>query len=253
MLKLTNVSKSYTKGTFAVDHIDLEVNAGEIFGLLGPNGAGKTTTLKLITGILEPTTGSIQVNGYDIATDALTAKMQFGFVSDDPNAFLRLKGHEYLTFMADIYRVAPEDRQTRITTLAKDLGMETALGDKIQSYSHGMRQKIVLMGALMHNPPIWILDEPMTGLDPQSAFVLKTMMRSHADAGKAVVFSTHVLEVAEKICDRIAIIDKGQILFCGELQALRAQRGDVSLEALFLQLTGADADLIAGLDEPRGA
>ena len=131
--------------------------------------------------------------------------------------------------------------------------METALGDKIQSYSHGMRQKIVLMGALMHNPPIWILDEPMTGLDPQSAFVLKTMMRSHADAGKAVVFSTHVLEVAEKICDRIAIIDKGQILFCGELQALRAQRGDVSLEALFLQLTGADADLIAGLDEPRGA
>lgn len=245
MIQLSDLSKSYNKETLAVDHIDLLIEDGEIFGLLGPNGAGKTTTLKMLTGILEPTTGSVRVNGYDIIKEAMAAKMQFAFVSDDPNVFLRLKGSEYLKFMADIYQVPAELRQSRIASLAEEFGMASALGDKISSYSHGMRQKIVLIGALLHNPPVWILDEPMTGLDPQSAFILKRMMRKHADAGKTVLFSTHVLEVAEKVCDRVAIIDKGKILFCGSIEALREQQGDHSLESIFLQLVGAEADLQA--------
>ena len=240
MIKITDISKSYNQETMAVDHINLEVRDGEIFGFLGPNGAGKTTTLKMLTGILELTTGSISINGFDIGKNALEAKFQFGFVSDDPNIFLRLKGTEYLKFLAEIYMVPGELRQERISTLAREFEMESALGDKLQSYSHGMRQKIVLMGALLHNPPVWILDEPMTGLDPQSSFILKKMMRSHADAGKTVIFSTHVLEVAEKICDRVAIIDKGKILFCGTIAELKAQQGDRSLETIFLQLVGAE-------------
>lgn len=242
MITISNVSKSYNQETLAVDNISLEVRDGEIFGFLGPNGAGKTTTLKMMTGILEPTSGTININGFDIIKDPLEAKFQFGFVSDDPNVFLRLKGAEYLKFLADIYLVPGNLRQERITRLAKEFEMETALGDKIQSYSHGMRQKIVLMGALLHNPPVWILDEPMTGLDPQASFILKNMMRQHADAGKTVIFSTHVLEVAEKVCDRLAIIDKGKILFCGTIDELRAQQGDSSLESIFLKLVGAESN-----------
>lgn len=248
MIKITDISKSYNQETMAVDHINLDVRDGEIFGFLGPNGAGKTTTLKMMTGILEPTTGSISINGFDIGKNALEAKFQFGFVSDDPNIFLRLKGTEYLKFLAEIYLVPGELRQERITALAREFEMETALGDKIQSYSHGMRQKIVLMGALLHNPPVWILDEPMTGLDPQSSFILKKMMRNHADAGKTVIFSTHVLEVAEKLCDRVAIIDKGKILFCGTVAELKSQQGDRSLETIFLQLVGADNEATRAAD-----
>lgn len=242
MITISNVSKSYNQETLAVDNISLEVRDGEIFGFLGQNGAGKTTTLKMMTGILEPTSGTININGFDIIKDPLEAKFQFGFVSDDPNVFLRLKGAEYLKFLADIYLVPGNLRQERITRLANEFEMETALGDKIQSYSHGMRQKIVLMGALLHNPPVWILDEPMTGLDPQASFILKNMMRQHADAGKTVIFSTHVLEVAEKVCDRLAIIDKGKILFCGTIDELRAQQGDSSLESIFLKLVGAETN-----------
>lgn len=243
MITITDVSKSYNQETLAVDHINLEVRDGEIFGFLGPNGAGKTTTLKMLTGILEPTNGSININGFDIIKNPLEAKFQFGFVSDDPNVFLRLKGTEYLKFMADIYLVPSEQRQERILALAKEFEMEKALGDKIQSYSHGMRQKIVLMGALLHNPPVWILDEPMTGLDPQASFILKNMMRHHADAGKTVIFSTHVLEVAEKVCDRVAIIDNGKILFCGSIAELKNQQGDSSLETIFLKLVGAESEI----------
>ncbi len=252
MITFKELSKSYNKETFAVDHINLEINNGEIFGFLGPNGAGKTTTLKLLTGILEPTSGSVTINGFDMTKNPLEAKFQFGFVSDDPNVFLRLKGAEYLKFLADIYLVPGKERQERIDYLAKEFAMEKALGDKIQSYSHGMRQKIVLMGALLHNPNVWILDEPMTGLDPQSSFVLKNMMRRHADAGKTVIFSTHVLEVAEKVCDRVAIIDKGKILFCGTINELKAEQGEGSLESIFLELVGTEEQYInehAGLEK----
>jgi len=237
MITIKNVNKSYDKKVKAVDNANLEIRQGEIFGFLGPNGAGKTTTIKLLTGILIPDSGEITINGVDISKEPLKAKRQFGYVPDDPNVFLRLKGIEYLKFMADIYGVEPSIRVEQVEKLAKALEMDTALNDKIQSYSHGMRQKIVLMGALLHNPAVWILDEPMTGLDPKSAFALKEMMREQTNSGKTVFFSTHVLEVAEKICDRLAIINKGKILFCGTLSEMKEQmKENSSLEKMFLEL-----------------
>lgn len=239
MIEICKVSKSYNKGKVkAVDEVSLTVHDGEIFGFLGPNGAGKTTLIKMITGILNADQGSIKINGRDIRDNPLEAKMQFGFVPDDPNIFSRLTGIEYLNFMADIYRVSSITRVQRIKELLERFEMSLAAADLIQSYSHGMKQKIIVIGALLHNPPVWILDEPMTGLDPRSSFDLKEMMREHADAGKTVFFSTHVLEVAEKLCDRLAIINKGRVIFCGSLQEIRAHaQANQSLENLFLELT----------------
>lgn len=238
MIEIINVSKSYGGGAKAVDDLSLTVPSGEIFGFLGPNGAGKTTTLKMVTGILRPDTGTIRINHIDIKTDALQAKMQFGFVPDNPDMFLRLKGLEYLNFMADVYQVPAEDRQEKITLLADRFGLTQVLLDQIQSYSHGMRQKIILMGALLHEPSVWILDEPLTGLDPKSAFILKEMMREHAQKGNTVFFSTHVLEVAEKICDQVAIVNKGRILFHGTLDQMRQHfKENQSLEQMFLEMT----------------
>ena len=238
MISLNGVSKSYDGKKKAVDDVTLEIKPGEIFGFLGPNGAGKTTAIKLITGILPPDEGEIAIGKTDIAQNPIKAKQMIGFVSDDPNVYLRLRGIEYLTFIADIYGVQEELRAARIEFLAKALEMTAALSDKLQSYSHGMRQKIAIMGALLHNPPVWILDEPMTGLDPKAASVLKGMMRTHAKAGKTVFFSTHVLEVAEKLCDRLAIIKRGKIVFCGTLEELKQQRAaGGSLEDMFLEIT----------------
>jgi len=188
MIELQHVSKSYNGKIQAVDHMDLSVQQGEIFGFLGPNGAGKTTTIKMITGILEPDTGTIQVNGYDIVKDPIRAKRSFGFVPDDPNIFPRLKAIEYLRFIGEIYEVEPGVRRQRTSQLADRLGLSAALGDRIQSFSHGMRQKLIIIGALLHQPAVWILDEPMTGLDPKAAFELKEMMREHAAAGNTVFF-----------------------------------------------------------------
>jgi len=238
MIELIDVSKTYGGTVKAVDNLNLTIPGGEIFGFLGPNGAGKTTTIKMITGILNADSGTIKVNGVDIKTDPVKVKKQIGFVPDSPNMFLRLKGIEYLGFMADMYDVSSKDRTEIIDDLAKKFGMEDVLNDRIQSYSHGMRQKIVLMGSLLHDPSVWILDEPMTGLDPRSSFILKEMMRKRADSGKTVFFSTHVLDVAEKICDKVAIINKGRILFCGTLDEMRnSSMKDESLEKLFLELT----------------
>lgn len=238
MIELTNVNKSYNSKTKAVNNINLIIPDGEIFGFLGPNGAGKTTTIKMITGIINADSGDISINDINIKDNALKAKMQFGFVPDSPDMFLRLKGIEYLNFMADIYGVSKGERIERIKSLSERFELSKALDDYIQSYSHGMRQKIVLMGALIHNPSVWILDEPMTGLDPKSSYVLKEMMREHADKGNSVFFSTHVLEVAEKICDRFAIINKGEILFCGTFSELREKfKQDQSLENIFLEMT----------------
>ncbi|KYH28335.1 MULTISPECIES: ABC transporter ATP-binding protein [Clostridium] len=238
MIELINVNKSYNKVSKAVDNANLSINDGEIFGFLGPNGAGKTTTIKMITGILKPDSGSITINGINIQEEPLKAKEQFGFVPDSPDMFLRLKGIEYLNFMADVYNVPKEVRKDRIESLCERFEMTSALGDQIQTYSHGMRQKIVIMGVMIHQPPVWILDEPMTGLDPKSSYILKQMMREHADSGKTVFFSTHVLEVAEKLCDRVAIINKGKILFCGSLDELKEHaKENESLEKIFLEMT----------------
>lgn len=238
MIELSHVTKVYGGTHTAVNNCSFQVEDGKITGFIGPNGAGKTTTLKMITGILEPTDGQILLDGTDIQINPLEAKKKIGFVSDNPDNFLRLKGLEYLNFMADIYDVPQAGRMEKIQAMAKRFEIEDVLGDKILSYSHGMRQKVMVMGALIHDPSLWILDEPMTGLDPRAAFELKEMMREHAQSGHAVLFSTHVLEVAEKLCDQVVIINKGQIVFQGTLDQLRADYPEEeSLEDIFLAVT----------------
>jgi len=238
LLNLSNVSKTYGNNTVkAVDNVSLEVKSGQILGFIGPNGAGKTTAIKMITGILKPDAGEITVNGHNISKEPLAAKQSFGYVPDSPDMFLRLKGLEYLNFMADMYEVNANTRQEKISTMGEIFEMTGALSSRIQSYSHGMRQKIIIMGALMHNPAVWILDEPLTGLDPRSSFQLKEMMRQHADGGNCVFFSTHMLEVAEKLCDKIALINKGKIVFLGELEEIKDQYNQLSLEEIFMEVT----------------
>ncbi len=236
MIEFKNVSKSYKAGVKALDGLTLTVNDGEIFGFLGPNGAGKSTSIRMLTGILNIDEGNILIDGIDISKDPIEAKKRLGYVSDDPDQFLSLKGIEYLNFMADIYQV--ENRKEIIEELTKRFEISDALNNRIESYSHGMRQKIIICGCLLHDPQNWILDEPMTGLDPRSSFDLKERMRKHADEGKCVFFSTHVLDVAEKICDRVGIINKGKLLFVGTLEEMRKTFSeDKSLEALFLEIT----------------
>jgi len=237
MIEIKNISKTYNGKVKAVNKLNMTVEDGEIIGFIGPNGAGKTTTLKMMTGILNPDEGEILLNGINIQHDPIEAKRQFGFVPDNPDVFLRLKGIEYLNFMADIYDVNDELRRQRIAQTADVFQMTSALNDTILSYSHGMRQKIVMMGVLVHSPNIWILDEPLTGLDPQSAYALKEMMRDHVRLNKTVFFSTHVLEVAEKLCSKVAIINKGELFYFGTLDALKSQYSGLSLEDIFLKVT----------------
>ena len=237
MIEIKNVSKSYKKGNKVINNLNLKINDGEIFGFIGLNGAGKTTTIKMITGILEIDEGDIFIDGKSITKDPVNAKKQIGFVPDSPDMFLKLKGIEYLNFIADCYDVSKKDRIERISKLAKEFEMDKELENKIESYSHGMRQKIVLIGVLLHNPKNWILDEPITGLDPKSSFDLKQLMKEHAKQGKTVFFSTHILEIAEKLCDRIAIINKGEIKFIGTLEELREKYDkNKSLEEIFLNI-----------------
>lgn len=238
MIQIKDVSKSYNGRIKAVDGLTLTVNPGEVFGFLGPNGAGKTTTIKMITGITKPDSGSIHINNNDIQKNPIAAKKSFGFVPDNPNVFLRLKGIEYLNFMAEAYGVNKDLRIKRIQNLSKRFSMTNALSDQINSYSHGMRQKIVIMGVLIHSPNVWILDEPMTGLDPKASHILKEMMREHTKKNKSVFFSTHVLEVAEKICDRVAIINQGKILYIGSVENIKEKsQENKDLESIFLELT----------------
>lgn len=237
MIQISGITKVYSKKVKAVDKLTLNVPDGKIIGFIGPNGAGKTTTIKMMCGILPPDEGSIVLNGFDISKQPLEAKKQFGFVADNADIFLRLKGIEYLNLMADIYEVDNATRATRIQSFAEQFEMTDALNDKILSYSHGMRQKIVIMGAILHQPSIWVLDEPLTGLDPQSSFELKQMMRKHASDNKTVFFSTHVLEVAEKLCDYVVIINFGKILYEGTLEQLKQQYESKNLEEIFLEVT----------------
>lgn len=238
MIEIKNVSKSYVKGKKTIDSLNLEIKNGEIFGFLGPNGAGKTTTIKMITGVLDIDEGDILIDNISIKENPIKAKKEFGFVPDNPDLFLKLKGIEYLNFLADIYNVSKEDRKIRIEKYSKMFDMFDSLNDRIQSYSHGMRQKIIVIGAMLHNPRNWILDEPMTGLDPKSAHDLKTLMKEHSEGGNCVFFSTHVLEVAEKLCDRIGIINKGKLIFVGTYEEMKKKfKEDASLEDLFLEIT----------------
>jgi ABC-2 type transport system ATP-binding protein len=236
MIKIKNVTKEYVEGIKAVDNLSIDINPGEIYGFIGPNGAGKSTTIKMITGITDSTEGEIIINGVSSQNEK-EMKLQFGYVSDTPDMFLKLKGIEYLNFLGTIYNVPKEERKNRIVELAEKFDLTSALGDKIQSYSHGMRQKIMVMGALLHNPKVWILDEPLTGLDPKSSFTLKEMMKEHASKGNTVFFSTHVLEVAEKLCDRIGIINKGKLVYEGTMEEIKEAYPNLTLEEIFLEIT----------------
>ena len=238
--KKKNISKSYIKGDKIIDNLNLEVKNGEILGFIGPNGAGKTTVIKMMTGILEIDAGDILIDGKSIQNEPYEAKKHIGFTPDNPDMFLNLKGIEYLNFIADIYQVG-EEREDIIRELAQKFEIETALHEKIESYSHGMRQKIVIIGVLLHNPKNWILDEPITGLDPKAIYDLKIMMKEHAKKGNVVFFSTHILEVAENLCDRVAIIHKGKILFLGTIGELKNKmKENTSLEEIFMEIIKND-------------
>lgn len=239
MIELKNVSKKYQGAkNYSVAPMDLRIEPGNVIGFIGHNGAGKTTTLKMITGVLEPTEGEILIDNHSIKTDAVEAKKLIGYVPDTPDIFLKLTGYEYLNFMGNVYGVPDDVLKERITTLAKEYLLEDRIYDLIDSYSHGMRQKIVVLGALVHEPEIMILDEPLTGLDPQASRLLKDSMSAHAKKGKTVLFSTHVLEVAEKLCDEIIIINKGIIIYKGTLEALKEQYQESdSLEDIFFAIT----------------
>lgn len=239
MIKIEKVSKTYNKGKVkAVDNIDLEIRSGEIFGFLGPNGAGKTTTIKMIVGLLKPDNGRIIINGIDVWKEPIKAKNQISYIADNPEIYNKLKGIEFLNFIADMYEVPKSIRKDRVEKYLKVFKLENVVNDIIESYSHGMKQKLVLISALLHDPEVFILDEPMVGLDPKSSFNLKKIMRERCDRGKIVFFSTHVLEVAEKICDRIAIINNGKIIALGTMEELKSYaKSSQSLENIFLELT----------------
>jgi ABC-2 type transport system ATP-binding protein len=238
MIEIQNVSKTYNGKVRAVDGLTLTVPDGEIVGFLGPNGAGKTTTLKMVTGVLKPDTGSVRINGIEIGRSPLPAKRLIGYVPDNPDTFLRLRGSEYLNFMADMYGVSTADRKQRIASLSQTLEMSGSLSDTLQDYSHGMRQKLVLIGVLLHEPEVFILDEPMTGLDPKSSFTLKEILREYARKKRTVFFSTHILDVAERLCDRVAVIHRGRLLFFGSLGEMKTHFGKgESLESMFLEMT----------------
>ena len=236
MIEVKNVTKIFNETNKAVDNISFEVKPGEIVGFIGPNGSGKTTTLKLLTGIYQKDQGTIKVAGYDIDKEPLEAKKNIGYISDSPDMFLRLKGIEFLNLIADIYEVSTTKRKERIKELTKAFGLEDILDSEMISYSHGMRQKMMVIAALIHEPDVWILDEPLIGLDPESAHQLKEMMKSHAKKGHAVLFSTHVFEVAEKLCDRVLIIKEGKLIYQGTLKDLKKKYTKKDLEEIFLRM-----------------
>ncbi len=239
MLEINNVSMSYANGKInAVDGLSLSLKEGEIFGFLGANGAGKTTTIKMLTGILPVKSGSISICGHDIVKDGIAAKRCFGYVPDTPIIFDKFTGREYIDFLGDIYGVPVGTRSEICDDLLKRFALADAFDKRVSGYSHGMKQKLAIIGALIHDPPLWVLDEPMMGLDPPSAFALKELMKKHRDEGKTVFFSTHVLDVAEKICDRVAIIDKGKLVLVGDVDEIIAKKGDESLEQVFMSVAG---------------
>lgn len=238
MLELTRISKVYDNGVRAVNDLSLTIEDGEIFGFIGPNGAGKTTTIKMIVGLLKPDEGEVLIDGVDMWDESIEAKSLIAYVPDQPVVYDKLSGIEYLNFIGDIYSVSSEDRERRIKKYTKIFRIESDLDKLLEEYSHGMKQKLLLTGALLHDPKLLILDEPMVGLDPKSAYNLKEIMKERCKEGKSVFFSTHVLEVAENLCDKIGIISKGNIIKVGKVENLREGfREDESLEEIFLELT----------------
>ena len=236
MLEIRNLTKTYGSGPRAVDDLTLTVEAGDIYGFIGHNGAGKTTTLKCVSGILPFDSGEITVDGLSIKDKPLEAKRIMRYIPDNPDLYGFLTGIGYLNFLCDVYGIDAETRSTRIAKYAALFEIESKLGDLISSYSHGMCQKLALIGALIQQPKLLMLDEPFVGLDPKASYTLKGIMHELVENGSAIFFSTHVLEVAEKLCNKIAIIKQGKLIASGPMEAVR---GDQSLEDLFLELTDA--------------
>ena len=238
-VKLTSVSKRYGDIT-AVDYLDLDIKKGEILGLLGPNGSGKSTTLKMILGLVKPDSGSVNVLGINMEDDSVAVKRKVGYVPESPRVYEFLTGLEFLDFTGDIYGMAPDEKKKRIDEFVKALDLEGREGDMISSYSEGMKQKVVIISALMHKPELLLLDEPLSCLDPKSAKIVKDLLRQLASQGVVTIMSTHVLEIAQAMCDRIAIMYEGRLLALGTMKELRqrAKMPESGLEDIFLKLTG---------------
>jgi ABC-2 type transport system ATP-binding protein len=220
--------------------VSFDVNSGEVFGFLGPNGAGKTTTIKIMVGLLKPSSGDVKVAGYDIVTQPIQAKAASGYVPDTPNLYAKLTGGELLSFVGELYNLERDQVGRRTDELLRMFDLTEAADNTIDSYSHGMQQKMALAAALMHDPKVLVLDEPTVGLDPKSARLIKDILRQMAERGAAVFLSTHILEIAERMCDRIGIINQGELIAVGTMEELRrlGQTGETSLEDIFLSLTG---------------
>lgn len=236
MIRFEKLNKKYRNGKHAAIDIDFQVESGEIFGFIGPNGAGKTTTLKMLTGIMRPTSGTAVIAGYDIVKEPVEAKRSFAFVPDHPEVFSNVTGLEYIHFIGDMYDVPKEERMEIAMDLAGRFQLLNDLPALISSYSHGMKQKLLIIAAMVTKPKVLILDEPHVGLDPQSARILKDLMREFCNAGGTVFFSSHVLAVVENLCDRLAIIKNGAIIALGTLAEIKGSR-EGSLEDIFLEMT----------------
>ncbi|MCI8542353.1 ABC transporter ATP-binding protein [Acetatifactor aquisgranensis] len=237
MLEIKNLTKTYKGGKTAVDNLSLTVRAGDIYGFIGHNGAGKTTTIKAVVGIHDFDQGEILIDGRDVQSQAMACKQVTAYIPDNPDIYEYLTGIQYLNFLADIYQVSGRDREERIRREAGDFGIFPVLGDLISTYSHGMKQKLALTGALIHEPGLLVLDEPFVGLDPEASLLLKGKMHALCERGSAIFFSTHVLEVAEKLCNRIAVISAGKLKVEGDTKELTRDR---SLEDVFMEVTHHD-------------
>lgn len=234
MLNISHLTKRYGD-KLAVDDLSIHIAPGEIYGFIGHNGAGKTTTLKAAVGILQYDSGTITIDGTDLQADSLGCKAKLAYIPDNPDLYDFMTGIKYLLFIADIFGVSAKDRNDRIRELADQLGLTDDLAQPISAYSHGMKQKLAIISAWLHQPRLIIMDEPFVGLDPKASHLLKQMMREHCDQGGAIFFSTHVLEVAEKLCDKVAIIQHGRLIRSGTMEDVK---GDDSLEEVFLELEG---------------
>lgn len=233
MLQIQGLVKSYRKGKKAVDGLNLHIKPGDIYGFIGHNGAGKTTTIKAVAGIIDFEEGEILIDGISVKEQPLACKRKLAYIPDNPDLYEYLTGIQYLNFIADIYQVSAADRQERIGRYGEMFELTSALGDLISSYSHGMKQKLAIISALVHKPQLMILDEPFVGLDPKATVLLKEVMRQMCQEGGAIFFSTHVLEVAEKLCNKVAIIKNGRLVVSGRTEEVL---GDQSLEDLFMEI-----------------
>ena len=232
MLEIKHYSKSYGKGKKAADDVSLTVESGDIYGFIGHNGAGKSTTIRAVVGVLDFTEGEIFINGHSVKDEPMECKKVTAYIPDNPDLYENLTGIQYLNFVADVFRIGVEERQQSIKKYSDLFEITDSLGDLISSYSHGMKQKLAIISALIHNPKLLVLDEPFVGLDPKASFILKEIMRDMCEQGTAIFFSTHVLDVAEKLCNKIAIIKHGKIIAAGNIEELTEGH---SLEEAFLE------------------